>query len=245
VIGDDAAQKADLLEILIGQIYGNVVGRHVPISNVRLFTLVFLFDWGCMIRNATQLTFRNWKIGKASPYPLAYYDYFAEKGLLTNDLEKGIWGGDTRVLFQVSFDVQGDRTPFGKAHIDAAQSVLNIVRQVADKFKVDFSKSVLPIEGCSTATSNLENEFDSQERFRQIDEKLFNYVLTLDPFLDNFAIGKELDVREYALRHRESYERKARRGQLNNPEDASYIPVLAENKEVHGALVAAGAEATR
>jgi len=205
----NAAQKADLLAVLICRLYGNAVkeGRSVPMSNIRLFTLVFLFDWGCMIRGASPFTSAEWQIGRACAYPFEYYDYFAKKGLLKSDFEKSVWCGDSRVLCQVSFDIQKNQTSFSDKHVEAAQSVLNLAQRVAKKHGVDFLKSALPTDGNVTSVNDPNNEFDSQGRFRRIDEELLNYMLALDPFLDNFAIGKKLDIRSYAKRHFMAYRR--------------------------------------
>ena len=45
-----AARKADWLAFLMCSVYGIKQERcSIPISNVRLFTLAFLFDWACIV----------------------------------------------------------------------------------------------------------------------------------------------------------------------------------------------------
>jgi hypothetical protein len=78
IIGDegatgaaDATNKADQLEYLIHKIYGVREG-YVPISNVRLFSLLFLFDWSCMVRDLSPFTSAMWRMGRVCAYPLDY-----------------------------------------------------------------------------------------------------------------------------------------------------------------------------
>ena len=207
VIGSGTdTQKADLLAYIIRTIYNveeeNI--RPIPISNVRLFALAFLFDWGCMIRGVSPVTSTQWGIGKTCAYPLGYYEYFEDMGLLKGSFERNVWCSNSRVLFNINFDTLQLRTAFCDGHVDALGSVLGLVTRIAQKYNVDFSASYLPEDGRITTADSSKNEFDSLERFRRIDADVVDYMLALDPFLDNFVVGKKFDIIEYTERYIQS-----------------------------------------
>ena len=204
-VPDDASQKADQLEYLVRIIYGVREG-YVPISNVRLFTLLFLFDWSCLVRGLPTFTpSAQWRMGSVCAYPLDYYAYFKNKGYFEGKARaerERIWQADSRVLMQMSFHLQKPQAEIGSERQEAVGSVLKLLKRVAGRHGVDFSKSRL--RRSDVSESNVRdsgNEFDSRGRFRLIDEDLLNYMLALDPFLGNLEIGQELNIVEYAKRY--------------------------------------------
>ena len=205
----EAAKKADQLEHLIRRIYGTREDGWVPISNIRLFTLVFLFDWSCMIRGVPSFTSAQWLMGRACAYPLDYNTYFERKGDFEGNgakRRKNIWRANSRVLFQISFDIREPQAEYGSEHQEATESVLKLLTRIASKYGVDFSVSKLHGNHASKDTiADLTNEFSTKKLFRQIDEDLLNYVLARYPFLNNLSIGQDLNIAEYAKRHHRVY----------------------------------------
>ena len=204
-----SSRKADLLAYLIRKIYKveEEYPRSIPITNVRLFSLAFLFDWGCMIREAFPVTSQKWQIGKVCAFPVSYYEYFIDKRVIKSTFDSNIWQANSRVLFDVSFDTLNLKTEFVEGHVDAVGSMLKLIEKIEGKYGVEFANSCLPKDGHPVCDANVsKNEFDSSKLFRQIDKEILDYVLTLEPFLDNFEVGKVLDIAEYARAHRRCYD---------------------------------------
>ena len=189
-------KNADIIELLINKIYG--CREDVVISNVRLFSLLFLLDWTSAIhsdKNEPITETGRWLLGKASPYPYDYFSYLKNNGVFKDTKDEEVWQSKRRLLFRVNFAGEGERD-FSLISQKAVTSVSNLVKRIGASYGVDFSKP------CTL--DNLEN----LERgvFGKIDEEIIKLVYSLDPLLqDNLTVDSDLKLLYYARMHRETF----------------------------------------
>ena len=192
----------DRLEPLLRQIY-NVKEGYVFISNVRLFTLLFLLDWTCLIHGTSPFTSSaQWRMGRACAYPYDYYLELKNSGYFEG--EEGterelIWQANCRIIMQVGVNTPDTETDLDDTQRKAIDNVLGLLKHVTDKYGVDLSKSDIHD---NSASEDSVNEFDSRNRFKLIDRELLDYTLALEPLLNNFGTDKDIKMAEYAKRHR-------------------------------------------
>jgi hypothetical protein len=188
-------KNADIMEFLLNKIYGHRSG--VVISNVRLFSLLFLLDWTAAIHSDAiepVTATGQWLRGLASPYSLDYYTCLLEHGAFKDkpDVDE-IWRSKRRILFHVNFTGEERNISFPEAAVLAVTSVSDLVREIGQKHHVSFNAG----QG--------QNEIDT-DKFKVIDAEIIDYVYCLDPLLkSNIPIDGDLNLLDYAKKHREAF----------------------------------------
>ena len=188
---DLGSPYADIVQYILTKTY---VGRDVmSITNLRLFSILFLYDWFKMMRDRSAESKCKWKRGIGSPYPANFLEDVRNSHEIDQEDFEDIWRARRRILFDVSFDSKSDCLEAGD--LKAADLASRLVCRLANhRFGVD-----LP---------NLRNEDgvtpDKLEMgyLRDIDQEILKHIFSLDPLLDmDIEEDGELDLRKYIERH--------------------------------------------
>ena len=187
------AENADIIELLFHKIYGS--RGDVLISNVRLFSLLFLLDWTAAIHDKEVKSVTRtgrWLRGPASPYPRDYYEYLVNQGVFENKEDEEVWQAKRRCLFCVNFEGE-ENEHFSAAAEEAAIRVGRLIQQIGRDHNVDFSGR---------------HEYDLPEdgKFQKIDTRILELIYSLDPFLKSgIKFDDDLNMLHYAKKHRETF----------------------------------------
>jgi hypothetical protein len=185
--------NADIIEFLFNRIYGH--REDVIISNVRLFSLLFLLDWTSAIHSdeIKPITTGRWLLGTGSPYSHDYYADLKDRKAFQRKEDEEIWQAKRRVLFSVNFEGE-EREYFPETAEKAATNVGSLVHEIAAEHGVT-------LIGKHCCDDRLESG-----KLKAIDTDIINLVYSLDPLLrSGIRVDEDINLLDYAKRHREAF----------------------------------------
>ena len=185
--------NADIIEFLLNRIYGH--REDIIISNVRLFSLLFLLDWTSAIHSdeIKPVTTGKWLLGPGAPYSHDYYADLKNRMVFQRKEDEEIWQAKRRVLFSVNFEGE-EQENFPETAEKAVTNVGSLVRDIAAEYGVELTG-----QHCD------EDRLESG-KLKTIDTDIINLVYSLDPLLrSGIKIDEDINLLDYAKSHRAAF----------------------------------------